>query len=267
MDIIKQLSNDAFGGEGEDINSFFTYRKSQLDSVSVPSLEAGLVGGFLKKLTQTFAARKLGNYTPHYIKPISTEKDWLTVGEIVIESPVTFRSPTTSTFFGQLDKARPIILALEDNVDKFIQNLGRYISDPSLLASVSGTKEVIDAKDIEIKSLDAVKRMVDVDSASRVKLSRLFTSISDMNAAVKLSNSVNETLAKVDMDHLVKRVDRIVELMEILEKDAAELPSKNSINSLMKDTQKLALGLSELAYVITAVDNVSLMMEEVSKSV
>lgn len=266
MTIIKQLSDDTFDGSVEGINNFFAYRQNQIESSPTPSLESSAIGGFIKKLTRTITGQSLGQYTPRYIKPINVTEDWLAVGEVVVEIPVTFRTSNVSMFFGQLDHARPAILALEHNIDQFTVTLGKYISDPSLLASLSGVKEVVNLKDIEIKSLESLKRMVDIDAPSRTKLSRLFTSVSDLKLSVDLCNKVSESLSNVDIVYLKGRVDRIVELIEILDNDSKGVPSKNSLSSLTKDTHKLAVALSELAYIITAVDNVSIMMDEISKS-
>lgn len=266
MDIIKQLSDDTFGGGIGEINSFFAYRQSQIQSSSTPSMESGVVGDFLKKIINTIQGRNVGNYTPRMITPFAPAGDWLTVGEVVIESPVTFKSATVSTFYGQLDKARPAIQALEDEIETFISTLGGYISNPAALASMSGVKEVVDGKRLEIRSLDAVKRMVDIDTSSRTKLSRLFTSVSDLKVSVDLSNGLNEVLGKVNMTYLKERVERIVELIEILEQDSKDVPSKNSLTSLSKDTHKLAVAISDLAYVITAVDHVTIMIESVKKA-
>lgn len=266
MDILKQLSEDIFKGDQDDINSFFSHRRKQIETQLSPSLEARSVGGFIKSLANTLGIRKLGNYTPHYIKPVTPKENWLKTGEIVVESPITFRSPTVSTFLSQIDKSSDVLLNLEGVLRDFLTTLANYISDTSKFNNLSGIPEIISVKDVEIRSIDAIKRMVDLDSPSRTKLSRLFTSNTDLELATKLCNTVNHTMGRVDLVLLNSRVERIVELMEILENDLKEQPSKNSTLSLTKDVEKMAHALSNLAYLITAVDNVSLLIKEVNAS-
>ena len=117
-----------------------------------------------------------------------------------------------------------------------------------------------------MSGIPALKKMVDIDTPSRVKLERLFNSVSNINVAVNLINDVNRILANVDLVELSRDVERITELLSTLSKDSKDIPSRNSINTIVKDTGTLASAISDVAYVVSVVDVLTRSFVEIEKA-
>lgn len=257
MNTLETLGLETMQTDGDSIKSLFSANLSRHLAQPTPSLESSGVMSLFKKVTGAIDFTPVGSYSLNYVSEFRTQKTWLEVKEIVIDSPVTFAQTDVATLFGHILKSKSALEGLEQTLHDFAGYIAHLTSDPSSLGALSGVRESIDPKTQGMYGVAALRKMVDINKPSRVKLGRLFHSVSDMNVAVKLSNETNQVLSGLNLSKLNERVERIVELTEILVQDVDSQASKMSIAALIKDTGTLAGIVSDMTYLVSVVDQVS----------
>lgn len=257
MNFIETLHLETMGSDRDSIRSLFDGVSARYGNSSSLSMESSAFTRVFRNIASKFVVRERGNfhYTP--VEPYKVTDNWLVVKEHVIQTHGTFTNYTVATICGHILKSRAQIAGAEELLDTFIKHIAALISDPTQLNSMSGMVPVVTEKNGAIHGIPALERMIRLDGRSQVKLETLFASVSDMNVAVAMCNDLNQLASQVDLVALRGKIDRLIELMEILEGVIPKEANRKNVQSLMIQTSTLAQTFSDISYVVSVADHLS----------
>lgn len=271
MNIFHSLSQEVSTGDSQEIESIYNALVSKANSQPNPSFESTNFSNIFASIFKSIKLMRSGNYVPDNVKTVMFDKikvdnNWLTIKEIVVEIPVTVKYQTLDIVFGHILKSKETLLHANDTVANYKATIAGYVSNPNALSPISGVESTLDPKFTVVSGIPALNKMVDINTPSRVKLERLFNSLSNINVSVQLLNDLNRILANIDLVELNRDVERISELLSILSKDAKDIPSRNSLNTIIKDTGVIASLISDVAHIVTVTDVLTRSFNEVEKA-
>lgn len=266
MDLIKTLHAETVDSNSESINSLINGVISRYNNSHHVSLESSGISKIFNYLRESINFRAVGAFQPTYVDPFKITDDWLTVKEIVMESPVTYSHTTIATICGHILKSREIIGGSEKLLDQFIKQVATLISDVDKLSTMSGLDPIVTEKNGQVHGIPALRRMLDLSRPSRVKFEHLFASVSDMNVAVAMCNDLNKVFDNVDIINMSKKIERVSELIVILEKSAGDKGNKKNIESIIKQVGLLASLFSDISYSATVAKEIGNTLNSVHRN-
>ncbi len=257
MNFIETLHLETLENNSDSIMSLMSGVATRYANTPSLTMESSGFSKMVKVIRDRISFKKHGNYDANYVVPYEVTENWLVVKEKVIDSPVTYSHATISTIIGHILKSRVVLGSSETLLDSFIKQVAMLISDPSQLSTMSGIVPVVTEKNSAVHGIPTLSRVIDLSRASRVKLETLFNSVSDMNVAVSMSNDLNNLLSDIDMVNISSKIERLADLVEVLEKSVGDKGTRKNVESIINQTGLLAALFSDLSHIVTVAESIA----------
>lgn len=117
----------------------------------------------------------------------------------------------------------PQVEALEATLKKSNTRLAQILNEPDRLAAQSGIKDLKSSIPlITLEHLNGIKKFFNSSSSPEVQASKVMDRNGDLEAAFKLTNALNDRLAKADLSGIDSMVGRFAELSKSFKEHLAE---------------------------------------------